>query len=200
MSVEGKTESDVLLTADSKLVIPPRRTRLQSILRALKTAPLTAWFGLIVVGLYLFIAILAPLLARRHPALPPAPGGFDERGGPGFRRSGAPPGGKARLDHGARDPPHHPAAADRGVRPEILLRLPDNRRTLVPWPWHPAADRRLGLDGPRQCDAGELWRHHAPAAGRGHCASDRRRQFPRRLVPAQGERAEGMTGIGDLLL
>jgi peptide/nickel transport system permease protein len=44
-------------------VIPPRRTRLQSIWRALKGAPLTAWFGLIVVGFYLTLAIFAPLLA-----------------------------------------------------------------------------------------------------------------------------------------
>jgi peptide/nickel transport system permease protein len=44
-------------------MIPPRRTRLQSIWRALKTAPVTAWIGLIIVGFYLTLAILAPLLA-----------------------------------------------------------------------------------------------------------------------------------------
>jgi len=63
MSVEEKTDGQVILTADARLAIPPRRTKLQSIRRALKSAPLTAWFGLIVVGIYLVVAILAPLLA-----------------------------------------------------------------------------------------------------------------------------------------
>jgi len=63
MSVEDKTGDRVIVTADARLAIPPRRTRLQSAWRLLKTAPPTAWFGLIVVGLYLLIAILAPLLA-----------------------------------------------------------------------------------------------------------------------------------------
>jgi peptide/nickel transport system permease protein len=64
MSVEQKTDDAVLMTADSKLLtIPPRRTRLQSFWRALKKAPWTAWFGLIVVSLYILVAIFAPLLA-----------------------------------------------------------------------------------------------------------------------------------------
>jgi peptide/nickel transport system permease protein len=63
MSVEDKTSDRVIATADARLAIPPRRTRLQSTWRLLKTAPPTAWFGLIVVGLYLLVAILAPLLA-----------------------------------------------------------------------------------------------------------------------------------------
>ena len=63
MSVEEKTDGQVMLTADAQLAIPPRRTRLQSIRRALKSAPFTAWFGLIVVGIYLVVAILASLLA-----------------------------------------------------------------------------------------------------------------------------------------
>jgi peptide/nickel transport system permease protein len=63
MSVEEKTSEDVILTADSKLVIPPRRTRLETFWRALKKAPWTAWFGLIVVSLYVLVAVFAPLLA-----------------------------------------------------------------------------------------------------------------------------------------
>ena len=63
MSVEEKTDGQVTLTADARLAIPPRRTKLESIRRALKSAPLTAWFGLIVVGIYLVVAILAPFLA-----------------------------------------------------------------------------------------------------------------------------------------
>lgn len=63
MSVEEKTGEDVILTADSKLVIPPRRTRLESFWRALKKAPWTAWFGLIVVGIYVLVAVFAPLFA-----------------------------------------------------------------------------------------------------------------------------------------
>jgi peptide/nickel transport system permease protein len=43
--------------------IPPRRTKMQSIRRALRHAPITAWFGLLVVGTYLVIALFAPLLA-----------------------------------------------------------------------------------------------------------------------------------------
>lgn len=43
--------------------IPPRRTKMQSIRRALRRAPITAWFGLLVVGTYLVIALFAPLLA-----------------------------------------------------------------------------------------------------------------------------------------
>jgi peptide/nickel transport system permease protein len=41
----------------------PQRTRLQSLWRALKKAPPTAWFGLIVITIYLILAIFAPLIA-----------------------------------------------------------------------------------------------------------------------------------------
>jgi peptide/nickel transport system permease protein len=40
-----------------------RRTRLQSLWRNLKSAPPTAWFGLIVIAIYLFLALCAPLVA-----------------------------------------------------------------------------------------------------------------------------------------
>ncbi len=40
-----------------------RRTRRQRMWIALKKAPISAWFGMIVIGLYMFTAIFAPLLA-----------------------------------------------------------------------------------------------------------------------------------------
>ena len=75
-----------------------------------------------------------------------------------------------------------------GVRPALLLRVPHHQRAVLPRRRHPAADRRLGLDGARERDAHHLWRHHAAAAGRRHRAAHRRRQFRGRLVPAQDER------------
>jgi peptide/nickel transport system permease protein len=43
--------------------IKSRRTALESIIRNLKTAPLSAWFGMIVIAIYAFFAIFAPWLA-----------------------------------------------------------------------------------------------------------------------------------------
>ncbi|MBV9112096.1 MAG: ABC transporter permease [Hyphomicrobiales bacterium] len=43
--------------------LAPRRGTLFAAWRALKTAPLTAWFGLIVILAYAFVAIFAPLVA-----------------------------------------------------------------------------------------------------------------------------------------
>jgi peptide/nickel transport system permease protein len=43
--------------------IKARRTALQSIMRNLKTAPISAWFGMIVIATYAFFAIFAPWLA-----------------------------------------------------------------------------------------------------------------------------------------
>ncbi len=40
-----------------------RRTVWQNMWRGLKTAPITAWFGMIVIACYLFVAVFAPLLA-----------------------------------------------------------------------------------------------------------------------------------------
>jgi peptide/nickel transport system permease protein len=40
-----------------------RRTKLQFVLRELRRAPLTAWFGLVVIAAYLLVAVLAPVLA-----------------------------------------------------------------------------------------------------------------------------------------
>jgi peptide/nickel transport system permease protein len=43
--------------------VKARRTAYQSAIRTLKTAPITAWFGMIVILFYAFCAIFAPLLA-----------------------------------------------------------------------------------------------------------------------------------------
>lgn len=43
--------------------VKARRTAYQSVIRTLKTAPITAWFGMIVILIYAFCAIFAPLLA-----------------------------------------------------------------------------------------------------------------------------------------
>ncbi len=69
MSIEspdqvGLIDDDIGVPASAFVAtIPPRRTRMQSIRRALKQAPITAWFGMFVVGTYLIIALFAPLLA-----------------------------------------------------------------------------------------------------------------------------------------
>jgi peptide/nickel transport system permease protein len=43
--------------------VKARRTAYQSVVRTLKTAPITAWFGMIVILFYAFCAVFAPLLA-----------------------------------------------------------------------------------------------------------------------------------------
>ncbi|MBG1232704.1 ABC transporter permease [Aestuariivirga litoralis] len=43
--------------------IKARRTFTQNVIRTLKTAPLSAWFGMIVILIYALVAIFAPLLA-----------------------------------------------------------------------------------------------------------------------------------------
>src|SRR5205814_6022994 len=44
-------------------VVSARRRRATSVWRALKTAPITAWFGIVVIAAYFILAIFAPLLA-----------------------------------------------------------------------------------------------------------------------------------------
>ena len=44
-------------------VIKARRTFLENAVRTLKTAPISAWFGIIVILIYAFAAIFAPWLA-----------------------------------------------------------------------------------------------------------------------------------------
>ena len=43
--------------------IKARRTALESVVRTLKSAPISAWFGMIVIAIYAFFAIFAPWLA-----------------------------------------------------------------------------------------------------------------------------------------
>ena len=43
--------------------VKTRRSFLENIWRTLKTAPPTAWFGMIVISVYLTVALFAPLLA-----------------------------------------------------------------------------------------------------------------------------------------
>ena len=47
-------------------ILPARRSSLGSAWRTLKSAPLTAWFGLFVIAFYAVLAIFAPLIAP-HP-------------------------------------------------------------------------------------------------------------------------------------
>jgi len=69
MSVKSQDDPDVtsrgapVATADA--VAPPLggRTRLRSAWRALKQAPPSAWFGLIVIACYTVVAVFAPLIA-----------------------------------------------------------------------------------------------------------------------------------------
>jgi len=67
MNASGGTASSEgtptqLSLSDARL-LPRRRSRLQSLWRNLKSAPPTAWFGLLVVAAYIFIALFAPLIA-----------------------------------------------------------------------------------------------------------------------------------------
>jgi peptide/nickel transport system permease protein len=49
--------------ANEVTMVKARRTFVQNLWRTLKTAPPTAWFGMLVIFLYLFVAFFAPLLA-----------------------------------------------------------------------------------------------------------------------------------------
>ena len=49
--------------ADEVTLVIARRSVFQNIWRTLKTAPPTAWFGMVVITLYLIVALFAPLLA-----------------------------------------------------------------------------------------------------------------------------------------
>jgi ABC-type amino acid transport system permease subunit len=89
--------------------------------------------------------------------------------------------------------PNALAPAGGRVRAALLLRLPHHLRAQLPRPRHPAAHRRLGLHGAGQRHADFLRRHHAPSAGRRHRASDRQREFRRRLAAAPRQRTEGVT-------
>lgn len=47
----------------TRAAAPPRKTRLGTVLKELGKAPVTAWFGMIVIFAYLFVAIFAPWIA-----------------------------------------------------------------------------------------------------------------------------------------
>ncbi|MDE1062981.1 MAG: ABC transporter permease [Pseudomonadales bacterium] len=58
-----KTTDGSYSAADEVTLVKARRSVLQNIWRTLKTAPPTAWFGMVVITLYLIVALFAPLLA-----------------------------------------------------------------------------------------------------------------------------------------
>ena len=58
------SSSDPSYSATAEVaMVRTRRTRRERVWRNLKSAPLSAWFGLIVISIYAFIAIFAPFLA-----------------------------------------------------------------------------------------------------------------------------------------
>jgi peptide/nickel transport system permease protein len=61
-TMPGSGDPALALTADAK-ALPRKRTAMQSAWRLLKSAPPTAWFGMIVVAAYVLISIFAPLIA-----------------------------------------------------------------------------------------------------------------------------------------
>jgi peptide/nickel transport system permease protein len=63
-SLTGYDGGDIAELIGAELAPPPaRRTRLEAIGRALKHAPLSAWFGIVVIAFYAVLAIFAPLVA-----------------------------------------------------------------------------------------------------------------------------------------
>jgi peptide/nickel transport system permease protein len=77
--------SDSAHAPGQAVVAPPqgrigRRGRLVRIWRALRKAPPTAWFGLIVIAIYLFAAVFAPVLAP-YPETELVGGAFEPWGG-----------------------------------------------------------------------------------------------------------------------
>jgi len=63
MSVEPDQYTALAGRDAGPAVVSARRRRATSAWRALKTAPVTAWFGMLVIAAYLVLAIFAPLLA-----------------------------------------------------------------------------------------------------------------------------------------
>lgn len=60
----SKTKTNTEYSAASEVALKrKRRTRLERVWIELKKAPLSAWFGMIVVAIYVFVAIFAPVLA-----------------------------------------------------------------------------------------------------------------------------------------
>jgi peptide/nickel transport system permease protein len=63
MSVEPDQYTALAGRDAGPAVVSARRRRATSVWRALKAAPVTAWFGMLVIAAYLVLAIFAPLLA-----------------------------------------------------------------------------------------------------------------------------------------
>ena len=78
MSESAHTPHEAIVAAPQ--VRTGRRGRLSRIWRVLRKAPPTAWFGMIVVALYLFAAVFAPLLAP-YPETELVGGAFEPWGG-----------------------------------------------------------------------------------------------------------------------
>src|SRR5262245_46892127 len=78
MSESAHTQPDA--TVATPQIRPARRGWRSRTWRVLRKAPPTAWFGMIVVGLYLFTAVLAPLLAP-YPETELVGGAFEPWGG-----------------------------------------------------------------------------------------------------------------------
>jgi peptide/nickel transport system permease protein len=62
VATAGEALAGEAQTADAR-ILPRKRTKMQSAWRLLKTAPLTAWFGMIVIAAYVIVSIFAPLIA-----------------------------------------------------------------------------------------------------------------------------------------
>ena len=78
MSESAHTQHEAIVAPTQ--VRTGRRGRLSRIWRVLRKAPPTAWFGMIVVALYLFTAVFAPLLAP-YPETELVGGAFEPWGG-----------------------------------------------------------------------------------------------------------------------
>jgi peptide/nickel transport system permease protein len=63
MSVEPDAYAPLAAPGPDPAPVSARRTQLASAWRLLKTAPLTAWFGIVVITAYVILAVFAPLIA-----------------------------------------------------------------------------------------------------------------------------------------
>ncbi len=63
MSDSNNNQSTNYTAAGEVTLVKARRSFLENLIRTLKSAPPTAWFGMVVIAAYLFVALFAPLLA-----------------------------------------------------------------------------------------------------------------------------------------
>ena len=125
---------------------------------------------LAVFGKYISALILILALLDFDPCLPAGARHGHQCGGDGLCRGGEIARRGPRLDHDARNRSQHHAAFGRRIRPALLLRVPDHQFAVVLGRRHPAADRRLGLDGRREQDADHLWQPDPTLSCRGAIA------------------------------